>query len=161
MFEKLLKPHTNLASIVLRLTLAAIFLLHGYLDLSVGRLGEWTERLDDLTLKLVTWGEIVGGAALLVGFLSRLASLGLAVIQVGAIILVTGERFINVRLRPKGGPQMDPGFEFNLALIAMCLAVLLLGSGTLALDHFLWRRKTDPPGQAAPELQDTAVPPPK
>ena len=41
---------------------------------------------------LVAWGEFLGGLALAIGMLTRLASLGLILIQLGAIYLVTAPR---------------------------------------------------------------------
>jgi uncharacterized membrane protein YphA (DoxX/SURF4 family) len=81
----------------------------------------------------VAWGEVVGGLALLLGLLTRVAALGMIIIQVGAILLVTGARgFVGV---------MDVGYEYNIALIAMCLALVLLGGGALSLDRVLRREK--------------------
>jgi uncharacterized membrane protein YphA (DoxX/SURF4 family) len=82
---------------------------------------------------LVAWGELVGGIALLLGLLTRLAALGLIVIQVGAISTVTWEQGFSAA----GGA----GYEYNLALIAMCLAVLAVGAGAWSLDGRLWRRR--------------------
>jgi uncharacterized membrane protein YphA (DoxX/SURF4 family) len=84
----------------------------------------------------VAWGELVGGIALLLGFLTRWAALGLVIIQVGAIFTVTGAKGFYFA----GGG----GYEYNLALVAMCVAVLLLGGGTLAVDQLFSRRPRTP-----------------
>ena len=84
----------------------------------------------------VAWGELFGGVALILGFLTRLAALGLVVIQMGAIYTVTwGIGFSLVH----GG-----GYEYNVALIAMCLAVFLLGGGYFSLDWLALRRRKKP-----------------
>jgi uncharacterized membrane protein YphA (DoxX/SURF4 family) len=84
----------------------------------------------------VAWGELLGGVALLVGMLTRLAALGLIVIQAGAMYTVTlGQGFSDAA----GG-----GYEYNLALVAMCVAVVLLGPGALSLDRMV-RAKPKPP----------------
>jgi uncharacterized membrane protein YphA (DoxX/SURF4 family) len=80
----------------------------------------------------VAWGELLGGIALLVGLLTRLAAVGLIIIQVGAIYTVTFEKGFSAA----GGI----GFEYNLAIIAMCLAVFFWGAGNLSVD-VLFRRK--------------------
>ena len=80
----------------------------------------------------VAWGELLGGIALLFGFLTRLAALGLVVIQMGAIDTVTGARGFSFA---EGG-----GYEYNIALLAMCVALLFLGGGTLAVDRWRTRR---------------------
>jgi putative oxidoreductase len=95
---------------------------------------------------LVAWGELVGGIAMLLGCLTRLAALGLIVIQVGAIATVTWAQGFSAA----GGA----GYEYNLALIAMCLAVMALGGGSWSLDGMLRRR----PAVAAKEPGTTAAP---
>ena len=72
-------------------------------------------------------------------------------IQVGAIQFDTGELgFINqVLLRPKHG-ESPTGWEYNFAIITMCLAVLAIGSGKVALDHLLFGRPEPPESPASP-----------
>jgi uncharacterized membrane protein YphA (DoxX/SURF4 family) len=81
----------------------------------------------------VAWGELLGGAALLIGLFTRLASAGLIAIQVGAVLTVTWFRGFSFA---DGG-----GYEFNLALIAMCLSVLIMGGGMLSVDGMRRARK--------------------
>jgi putative oxidoreductase len=83
---------------------------------------------------LVAWGELIGGIALLLGVLTRWAALGLVIIQVGAIYMVTwAQGFSSLQ----GG-----GYGYNIALIAMLLALVLLGGGLWSLDQLLpWGRK--------------------
>jgi uncharacterized membrane protein YphA (DoxX/SURF4 family) len=90
----------------------------------------------------VAWGELVCGAALLLGMLTRLAALLMIVVQVGAILTVTGVRGFSMA---SGG-----GYEYNLALLAMCVAVLLMGGGEASADHFLRERRR---GKAAAPTQ--------
>src|SRR5688572_29980643 len=73
----LLKPHVNLATLVLRIALAAIFICHGYTSLLFGESAQWMSELTPLTVQVIIWSEIVGGVALLLGFLTRLAAFGL------------------------------------------------------------------------------------
>jgi len=81
----------------------------------------------------VAWGELVGGFAMLLGLLTRLAALGLLVIQVGAVYLVTAEKGFSFA---RGG-----GYEYNLVLLAMCLALVLMGGGALSVDRLLTLRR--------------------
>jgi putative oxidoreductase len=83
---------------------------------------------------LVAWGELLGGIALLLGILTRWAALGLIIIQIGAIYMVTwAQGFSSLQ----GG-----GYGYNVALIAMLLALVLLGGGAYAVDRLLpWGRK--------------------
>jgi uncharacterized membrane protein YphA (DoxX/SURF4 family) len=58
---------------------------------------------------------------------------------------------------PHGFDVRQGGFEFNFAIIVMCLAVLLLGAGNLAVDRFLamrWR------GRSAAAAADRPAEPP-
>lgn len=80
----------------------------------------------------VAWGELLGGVALLFGVLTRLAAVGLLIIQVGAILTVTAARGFSFTA---GG-----GFEYNIALIAMCLALIVSGGGPLSVDGLRCRR---------------------
>jgi uncharacterized membrane protein YphA (DoxX/SURF4 family) len=99
---------------------------------------------------LVAWGELLGGVAMLLGFLTRWAGLGLVIIQIGAIATVTYAKGFSA-----GG---GGGYEYNVALVGMCLALMLTGGGILSVDRLLFRRQ--PPRQelpAAPPATPAAV----
>jgi uncharacterized membrane protein YphA (DoxX/SURF4 family) len=93
----------------------------------------------------VAWGELVCGILLLFGLLTRLSALLMIVIQVGAIFTVTWARGFSFA---EGG-----GFEYNLALIGMCLATALMGGGLCSLDWRLthrWRTRSAVEGARVP-----------
>ena len=96
----------------------------------------------------VAWGEMLGGVALLLGVLTRLAALAMIVIQLGAIYFVTGP-FGMMR-------DVGVGYEYNLCLVAMCLCLVIRGGGGWSIDHFLhWGRRgadttTAPPAPPEP-----------
>ncbi|HZY84177.1 MAG TPA: DoxX family protein [Gemmataceae bacterium] len=94
----------------------------------------------------VAWGELLGGIALLVGLLTRVAALGLIVIQAGAIWTVTGTQ---------GFSLAQGGYEYNVALLAMCVALVVMGGGTWAVDRFFRRSTSKAPAAAQ---QKVAVP---
>jgi putative oxidoreductase len=81
---------------------------------------------------LAAFIEFLGGTAMIIGLLARPAALGIIVIMLVAIAKVHGQHgfFLNL-----GVPGKGPGFEFNLALIAMALAVLIGGAGILSVDR--------------------------
>jgi putative oxidoreductase len=143
----------NAVSLVLRLGLAVIFLYHGSTKIAheggadwvttfYGQQAERTEgdparsrpHATEVPASLsfagtqlaVAWGEFLGGLALLLGLLTRLAALGLIIIQIGAIYLVTAPRGFSL--------ERNGGYEYNLALIAMCLALVVVGAGRWSLD---------------------------
>ena len=162
MLAKLLRPQVDSAALFLRGGLAAIFIVHGYIKL--GQTGPFFEEVSLSTQNLLGWTELIGGLALAAGLLTRLAALGLAVTQVGAVLLVTGKyAFQGLSFGPKGADFTKVGPEFNLVLITMCLSLIVLGAGKVSLDHLLvtwWgNRKARPPRTAAvpPSVAEASV----
>jgi uncharacterized membrane protein YphA (DoxX/SURF4 family) len=142
LWQDLFKPHVQLASFLLRLGLAVIFIFHGNLKLAQGGGRLWSDTLTEETQMAVAWGETVCGVALLFGFLSRLAATGLIVIMVGAIMLQTGRfDFIYLAYIRSDPAYVPTGTEYNFAIIIMCLAVLAQGSGKVSLDYLFFGRK--------------------
>jgi uncharacterized membrane protein YphA (DoxX/SURF4 family) len=81
----------------------------------------------------VAWGELLCGLAMLVGVLTRLAAVGIIVIMVGAIYTVTGARgFV---------ADAGAGYEYNLAIVAMCVVLIIKGAGPVSLDGWLAGRR--------------------
>ena len=126
-----------ISPLLLRLALSAIFIFHG-LDLVGGPDKEWgvawmkgDNALPATTQLAVAWGELLGGVALLFGFLTRLAALGLIAIMAGAIATVH---------LPKGFDIREGGFEYNAAISFCACAWCSGGPGPLAVDR-LFRLK--------------------
>ncbi len=137
MFNNLLKPKTDLAVLMLRVGLAAIFIVHGTMKIT-----QITPMLDKVmsmhTQLLVGWTELAAGVLLVIGLFSRLAALAIIPIQVAAIILVTGKKALQgPTFEAAGADFTKVGPEYNMVLIFMCLAVILLGSGVVSVDHCL------------------------
>jgi putative oxidoreductase len=111
-----------------------IFIAHGGQKL----FGLWGGRGLEATIEgmgpvlgyLVSIGEFFGGVGLVLGVLSRFSAFWLAVIMIGAIVKVHG----------KNGLLGDGGFEYNLALLGLCLVTLLAGPGSWALINMLKKR---------------------
>jgi len=85
---------------------------------------------------MVAWGEVAGGAALLLGLLTRVAAVGLMLIQIGAIYTLTAARGLSFGTIAEGG-----GIEYNVILMVACLALATMGGGSLSLDHLLMRKR--------------------
>jgi putative oxidoreductase len=136
MFDAFAK--NTLVPLVLRLGLAVIFIYHG-LEMVAGEGTQfgaaWAKETMPVPVQLaVAWGELIGGIALAVGFLTRLAALGIALIMIGAIVTVHGQH---------GFSLAAGGYEYNFAILVICAAVMLLGGGTWAVDRFFrLRRRT-------------------
>lgn len=132
-----LLARNTVVPLLLRLTLAAIFIYHGW-SLIGGPEHQWGANwmpggAQPAPVQLAAaWGQLLGGIAMLFGFLTRLATLGLIVIMVGAIALVHW---------PKGFDIRNGGFEYNVAIITMCLCLLLGGPGPFAVDRFVRLRR--------------------
>jgi len=79
--------------------------------------------------------EFFGGAGLIIGLLSRLAALGIAVTMVVAILMVNGRYglFLNWF-----GDRKGHGFEYHLLVIALAAVIIARGSGALSLDRLLY-----------------------
>jgi putative oxidoreductase len=77
--------------------------------------------------------EFGGAIAMALGFGSRLAGLALFGDQVMAMITVTWVNGIN-------SETLTPGYEFNVALAVMALAIVFLGPGRISADALIERR---------------------
>jgi len=126
----------TLVPLLLRFALAAIFIFHGLdkvngPDTQLGanwmksKTGEPLPSAQPAAVQVaVAWGELIGGIALAFGFLTRLAAIGLIAIMVGAIATVHWS-------------QGFSGFQYNFAIIVMCLCLVLGGPGPLSVDQFM------------------------
>lgn len=119
------------AALVLRLTLGMMYLAHGLLKLVVFTLPGAAHFFGSLGLPgwlayVVTFAELGGGLLLVTGLGSRWVALALIPDLLGAILWVHGAHgwlFTNA-----GG-----GWEYPAVLIALSVAVALLGDGAYAL----------------------------
>lgn len=125
-------PHRpELAATLLRIALGTIFIAHGLLKVLVftipGTVGFFQSvGLPGSLAYVVIAAELLGGAALILGFLTRWAALGLALIAFGAILPHAGNGWV---FSSNGG-----GWEFPLFLAITCLVQALLGGGKFGLD---------------------------
>src|SRR5262245_52432909 len=121
MFDNVAK--NMLVPLVLRFGLAVIFIYHGVEKVGASGGTAWHQPPDPsaepqpvILQLLVAWGELLGGLAVAVGFLTRLAAAGLSVIMIGAIVTVHGEHGF-------AGPM---GYEHNFAILVICAAPILI-----------------------------------
>lgn len=141
---------TDWALFVLRLALGVIFFAHGAQKVfgwfggqglagTVSGFGQM--GIPAPLAYLAAFTELLGGLGMIFGVLSRLSGLGLAITMVVAALKVhlPNGFFLN-------GPG-GPGFEYNLALFAMAVAVLLAGPGRLAVAD--WEARFLPKNQTA------------
>jgi putative oxidoreductase len=126
------------APLLLRVALAAVFIYHGLNKVKPEHdYGwRWADQMSGappvlinarpLQL-LVAWGELLGGVAVALGIMTRIAALGLLIIMVGAIFTYTGQQGFSA--------VSGAGYEYNFVLILVCAALLLSGPGTFSLDR--------------------------
>jgi putative oxidoreductase len=126
----------DLAPLFLRLGVGLVFAWHGWQKFVNGP-ENFAGFLDSLGVpapEIVAWlqtlAEGVGGLMLMVGLLTRLTTLPLIVIMIGAIVLVKDDVGF---IAPQGAPL--PGAEFDLTLLVGLVALLLLGPGRTSVDH--------------------------
>ena len=133
------------APLAIRLSLGIIFVAHGGQEL----FGIWdgpglpppiefqraSGRIAAYLRLVAAATGFVGGIAVTVGLLTRIASLALALDMIAWIVKVhfVNGFFLNWSMTPGKGH----GYEYNLALLAMSVTLLLSGPGKLALDHVL------------------------
>jgi putative oxidoreductase len=117
-----------LALLALRLVLGAIMIDHGYLKV----FGGFSHPVQELSsLGLPGWlaygfaaAEFFGGIALVVGLLTRLASLAILI----ELAVTLG------KVHGKNGLFSTTGYQFPLACAAMAFALIFFGAGPIALD---------------------------
>lgn len=130
-----LQTYSDWGLLALRLAVGSIFLIHG-----IGKWSFWGMMPGDQMsagmlnlMKFLSIVEPLGGLALILGFLTHYAALGLAIIMVGAIyfkMFVFKLGFVE---------QAATGWEFDLALLGGNLALFFLGAGRMAIDKLRHR----------------------
>src|SRR6202030_3226472 len=153
-------PIARWAPVPLRLIVGYGFMEHGFAKLARG-LDAFPAILQALGVPaphLMRWltisVEILGGLAVLLGALVPLASMPMAAVLLVAMITVHlpyGFSSIKLQAVTAAGAQFGPpGFETNLLYLACLAALVLGGSGPLAIDSLLaQRRKAERPSMQA------------
>jgi putative oxidoreductase len=117
-----------LALLVLRLVLGVIMVGHGYPKV-FGGLAHHVQSVSNLGLPgwlayFSAAAEFLGGIALILGLLTRLASLAVLINMAVAI----------GKVHWKNSLMGTGGYQFPLALAAIAFALIFLGAGPIALD---------------------------
>src|SRR5579885_131840 len=123
-----LRTHTlhDLSHFGLRLVVGVFFMVHSQAKFGSG-FGQFLSSLGlppEIAI-LVGLLELVGGALLVVGVLSRIASSIIAIDMVGAIVYVK-------KLRAFSGNQ---GIELELLALIILLTIVVLGPGRISISH--------------------------
>src|SRR5215468_3653916 len=144
-------PIARWAPIPLRLIVGYGFMEHGFAKLAQG-LDAFPAILQALGVpaphlmgSLTILVEILGGLAVLLGALVPLVSIPMAAVLLVAMITVHlpyGFSSIKLQAVTAAGAQFGPpGFETDLLYLACLAALVLAGSGPLAIDSLLAKRR--------------------
>lgn len=129
---------TTTAQSMLRIVVGFLFIAHGWqkyfqytLDGTVAAFGQMGVPASELVAPVIATLELVGGAALILGVLTRVFAALLSINMLGALFMVHA---------PAGVFVDAGGFELVLALAAGAAAVALLGPGRISIDRFMLAR---------------------
>jgi len=143
MLKRLMGTPDDVSFTVLRVVLGTVFFAHGA-QLMLGWFGGFgfhgtMEGFTHMGFPapvafLVICAQFFGALGLIVGLLTRVASLGIAGVMIGAIFMVhlPNGFFMNWM-----GTQKGEGFEYHLLALAMAAVLLLRGAGAFSLDRAL------------------------
>src|SRR3989338_2103944 len=123
-----LSQYAGLAPLTLRLAIASIFIVHGKSKLTMWKM----QPSDQMPLKMLnimkalSIFETLGGLAILSGFLTPFASIGLGIIMIGAIY------FKIFKWKIGFASQQGTGWEFDLMVLAGCATLAMSGAGDIS-----------------------------
>lgn len=131
---------TSIGLLLLRLTLGAVMVMHGWQKFNEWTVPGVTASFDGMGVPMAaiaapfaTYVELIGGVLIILGALTRpVAALNL-VSMLGAIIFVHG---------PAGFYASEGGYEFVLLLAAASAAFIFTGAGSYSVDASLARRRS-------------------
>ena len=132
---------SDLARAILRFALGAVFIAHGWQKFfqftipgAQGAFGTMGIPAAEIAAPVSACLELVGGAALILGLVTRIVAAALAVQMLAALVLVH---------LPAGMFVDQGGMEFVLVLAAGAAALVLVGPGRLSVDRKLFGRRDD------------------
>ncbi|MDA0120277.1 DoxX family protein [Vibrio sp. T11.5] len=139
LLKTLTESHAGYSTLALRLPVGIIFMAHGAQKLfgwfggyGLEGTGQWMASIGlgpGLLMALLAGStEFFGGLFILLGLLTRPASIALAFTMLVAIFSVHFEN---------GLFMSNNGYEFGLALMAASVSLALSGSGKAAIDQFI------------------------
>lgn len=144
MLRKLISTDNDSATAILRFVLGVIFFAHGAQKMLgwfggygfSGTMGFFTDvmHIPVLFAFLAITAEFFGGLGLILGFLTRIAALGIFSNMVVAIAMVHYRFgfFMNWT-----GAQKGEGFEYHLLVLAITALLMIRGAGAVSIDRVL------------------------
>ena len=158
MIKSLLKTNNDVTPLILRVLLGAIFLPHGAQKVLgwfgghglEGTMGYFTGALGipAIFAFLAIAAESAGALALISGFFTRVAAVGIAgVMAVAATMHASHGFFMNW-----SGTQKGEGIEYHLLAAGIALVLVITGGGKWSLDSLIAKKVTAPEPVGAPVL---------
>lgn len=145
--KKIFQTNESTALAVLRIVLGIVLFPHGAQKLLgwfggygfTGTMGYLTgsEGLPWIIAFLVIVIEFFGALALILGFATRIVTLGVIALFTG--IIFTGH-IANGFFMNWSGQAAGEGFEYHLLVIGMAIAILISGSGKWSIDSLLQKK---------------------
>ena len=144
MLRKLISTDNDSATAILRFVLGVIFFAHGAQKMLgwfggygfSGTMGFFTDvmHIPVLFAFLAITAEFFGGLGLILGFLTRIAALGIFANMVVAIAMVHFRFgfFMNWT-----GAQKGEGVEYHLLVLAITAFLMIRGAGAVSIDRVL------------------------
>jgi putative oxidoreductase len=143
MFKRLLQTANDPVFTIIRLLLGIVFFAHGAQKM-LGWFGGYgfsgtlsafsTSGMPGPLALFVILTEFFGSVALICGAFARVASGAIALLMVGAIVMVHAHFGFYMNWF---GQQKGEGFEFHLLAIGLAVAVLVRGAGSFSIDGLL------------------------
>lgn len=144
-FHRLIATNASWAPTVARLVLGFVMLPHA-LQKVFGMFGgagfDGTMKMFEhnglpaVAAFLIIAGELLGSIALIIGGLSRIGALAIAIIMAGAIATVHAKVGFWMNWY---GSQGGEGFEYHILALGLCAVVLISGAGLFSVDRSLDR----------------------
>jgi putative oxidoreductase len=139
--KPILATTNDITLAIARLVLGIVFFIHGA-QLTLGWFGGYgfsgtmhafTQMgIPTVFAALAILSQFLGGLGLIVGLLGRIAAFGIAADMLVAIFKVhlPVGFFMNWY-----GAQKGEGYEYHLLVLALCLLIMVKGSGALSIDR--------------------------
>lgn len=127
-----LQSFSSWALLAPRLALGIIFLVHGKQKWGMWRAQPSLEMSPGMLniMRFLSIMEPLGAIAVISGFLTQFAALGLALIMMGAI-------WFKMRVWKAGFTGVG-GWELDFMNLATCILLIVVGAGSVSLDRVLF-----------------------
>ena len=146
--KRLLLTDDDLAAFALRVLLGLVFLPHGAQKVFgwfggagfSATMSMFTDKagIPAVLAFLAIMAESAGALALVAGFFTRLAAIG---IGVNMIICAAGNHIKNGFFMNWFGSQKGEGFEYHILAVAIAIALVIKGGGRWSIDRLITKKK--------------------